>query len=68
MNFWRTDGFYKYHRQNFFSPEAVLFMFLRLDGILGCSIEWLATLPMAAGWNEVIFKVLSNLSQYRPQG
>ena len=38
----------------------------RLDGALGnmiqCLIEWLATLPVARGWNLVIFEVPSNPS------
>jgi len=34
----------------------------RLDGALGSLVWWVATLPMAGGWNRVIFKVLSNLS------
>ena len=33
-----------------------------LDGTLGNLIWWVATLPMAGGWDWMIFKVLSNLS------
>ena len=34
----------------------------RLDGALGSLIWWVAALPMAEGWNWMIFKVPSNLS------
>ena len=34
----------------------------RLDGTLGILSWWVATLPMAGGWNWVGFRFLSNLS------
>jgi len=34
----------------------------KLDGALGSLNCWVATLPVAGGWNKVIFKVPSNLS------
>ena len=35
---------------------------VRLDRALGSLSWWVAALPITAGWNRVIFKVLSNLS------
>jgi len=32
------------------------------DGALGSLIQWVATLPMAGGWNKMSFKFPSNLS------
>ena len=33
-----------------------------LDGALGSLTWWLATLPVARGWNQMVFKTFSNLS------
>lgn len=33
-----------------------------LDGVLSRTISWVATLPMAEGWNWVILEVLYNIS------
>ena len=35
-----------------------------LDGSLSSLIWWVAALPVAGGWNYMIFKVPSNLSHY----
>jgi len=35
----------------------------RLDGTLGSLIWWVVTLPMAGGWNWMVFKIPSNLSR-----
>jgi len=34
----------------------------RLDGALGSLIQWVAALPTAGGWNQMVFEVLSNQS------
>lgn len=34
------------------------------DGALGYLVLWWATLPMAGGWNQMIFKVPFALSEF----
>ena len=35
---------------------------VRMDGILGSLIRWLAALTMAGAWNQVLFESPSNIS------
>ena len=35
---------------------------VRMDGILGSLIQWLAALHMAGAWNQVLFESPSNIS------
>jgi len=36
----------------------------RLDGALGSLVCWVATLPMAGDWDEMIFDITSKLSHH----
>lgn len=52
------EALHKLPREALADPGSLKLSKARLVGALGTLVQWKACLPMAAGWNYILFKVL----------